>query len=165
MGFIKSAFSFFCFIIILGACSSTTKRKVQQDYARVFKVPYETVWRATQQAMLNYPMNINNMDTGHLQTLYITGKHRYQAPHQESINLPSGYQYRLNINLIKGDELTKVVISKEARLQKDFFSEPQELVSDGFEEQVLIYRIKREILIENLLKKNMSQEPPAQSSN
>ncbi len=82
--------------------------------------------------------------------------HRYQPPHQESLILPSGFQYRLNINLVKADLMTKVIISKEARLQKDFFSDPKEMVSDGFEEKSLIYRIRREILIENLLKKNMN---------
>ncbi|MCJ8277755.1 MAG: hypothetical protein HRT44_14120, partial [Bdellovibrionales bacterium] len=91
---------------------------------------------------------------GFLQTLYITGKNRYLPPHLKGKKIyPSGYQYRLNINIIKGKKRSKVSILKEARIQKDFFSEPKELDSDGFEEKLLIYRISREIKIENLLKK------------
>ena len=106
---------------------------------------------------MNYPMNINNMDTGQLQTLYITGKHRYQAPHQAKKVLPSGFQYRLNINIIKGERISRVIISKEVRLQKDFFSDPKELTSDGFEEKMLLYRIKREVVLERLIKKQMDK--------
>jgi outer membrane lipopolysaccharide assembly protein LptE/RlpB len=140
------------------ACSTTPDPPESLDYSRTFRVPYETLWRATQQALLNYPMNINNMDTGHLQTLYITGKHRFQPPHKKDETLPSGYQYRLNVNIIKGEKASRLVILKEVRLQKDFFSDPQELVSDGFEEKALIYRIKREIIIEKILKKQMDKK-------
>ena len=91
------------FIFSLG-CSSKEKVETELDYSRTFRAPYEMVWRATQQALLNYPMNINNMDTGQLQTLYITGKHRYKPPHKMDQVLPSGFQYRLNVNIIRGEE-------------------------------------------------------------
>ncbi len=123
------------------------------DYTKTFKAPYADVWRAIQQTLLNYPMNINNMETGHLQTLYITGQQRYKPPHKKKKTLPSGYQYQLNIHLIKGKKKTKVTVSKKVRLQKDFFSNPKELNSDGFEEKALLYRIQRELLIEKILKK------------
>lgn len=150
------------FISLLGliGCASSDEYKDPKgnlDYRRTFNVPYDMVWRATQQAMLNYPMNVNNMDTGQLQTLYITGKHRYKPPHKAKRTLPSGYQYRLNVNIVKGIKRTRVVISKEARLQKDFFSEPKELETDGFEEKALLYRIKREIIVEKILKKQMEK--------
>lgn len=147
------------------ACSSTPKPIGETEYSRVFNAPFDVVWRATQQAMLNYPMNINNMDTGFLQTLYITGKHRYQAPHQEKETLPSGYQYRLNVNIQKGEERTKVSIAKEVRIQVDFFSDPKDGTSDGYEEKVLLYRILREIAIEKVLKKNMPAPVPSPGTN
>ena len=152
-------------VLLLVACSSNRPpQDAPNDFSRVFKAPYETVWRATQQALLNYPMNINNMDTGQLQTLYITGKHRYKAPHEKKKTLPSGYQYRLNISIVKGEKRSKVIISKEARLQKDFFSDPQDVATDGFEEKALIYRIRREIIIENMLKRQMNKEKKKKTS-
>ena len=140
-------------ILSLTACSSNSKKE-SREYSNVFRTNFDTLWRATQQALLNYPMNVNNMEAGFLQTLFITGKNRYMPPHLKGkMRYPSGYQYRLNINIIKGKKKSKVSILKEARMQKDFFSEPQELDSDGYEEKLLIYRISREIKIENLLKR------------
>lgn len=144
--------------IFLGACSSNSKSDDAIEYAKTFRAPYETVWRATQQALLNYPMNINNMDTGQLQTLYITGKHRFKPPHKETSVLPSGYQYRINLSIIRGEVASKVIIAKEVRLQKDFFSAPKELTSDGLEEKAIFYRIKREIFIEKLLQRQMEKQ-------
>lgn len=143
------------FVAFLTACSSTPEI-VDTEYSKVFNAPYDLVWRATQQALLNYPMNINNMDTGYLQTLFITGKHRYLAPHNREEILPSGYQYRLNINIERGGSRTKVLVAKEVRMQRDFFSDPSAKPSDGFEEKMILYRIKREITIEKILKKLMS---------
>ena len=140
-------------VISLNACASKNEVDDSKEYSKVFNTSFDTLWRATQQALLNYPMNVNNMEAGFLQTLYITGKNRFTAPHLKGKRLPSGYQYRLNINIIKGKKRSKISILKETRLQKDFFSAPEELASDGYEEKLLIYRISREIKIENLLKK------------
>jgi outer membrane lipopolysaccharide assembly protein LptE/RlpB len=150
--------SLILFVLLLGGCATQEKPEADREYSKSFRVPYESIWRATQQALLNYPMNINNMDTGQLQTLYITGKHRYRAPHSDKNPLPSGYQYRLNVNIIRGEEISRVVINKEVRLQKDFFSDPKELATDGYEEKMLLYRIKRELLIEKLLKRRMEEK-------
>ncbi len=147
-------FSHTASMIILTACVSNSTYESNVDYTKTFKVPYTDVWRAIQQTLLNYPMNINNMETGHIRTLYITGKQRYQPPHQEkNTPLPPGYQYRLDVHLLKGKKKTRVIVSKTARLQKDFFSDPKEMNSDGFEEKALLYRIQRELFIEKTLKK------------
>ena len=143
--------------MVLTACVSNSPMKSNLDYTNTFKAPYTDVWRAVQQTLLNYPMNINNMEIGHLQTLYITGKQRYQAPHKRK-PLPPGYQYRLDIHLIKGKKKTKVLVSKNVRLQQDFFSEPKDLSSDGFEERAFLYRVQRELLIEKILKKKRKKE-------
>ena len=152
-------FARFCLIALLTThCASSQNRESTADYTKIFRISYERVWRATQQTMLNYPMNVNNMETGHLQTLYITGKHRYKAPHKKEKILPSGYQYRLDIQLLKGRKRTKIIISKQVRMQKNFFSDPEERQSDGFEEKALLYRIQRELFIEKLLKKQAQRE-------
>ena len=149
----KNLFFPFLLAALLTSCVSTGPKE-SKEYSKVFNTNFDTLWRATQQALLNYPMNVNNMEAGFLQTLFITGKNQYIAPHLKGQKIyPSGYEYRLNINIIKGKKRSKISILKEAHLKKDFFSEPIDLDSDGFEEKLLIYRISREIKIENLLKK------------
>ena len=138
------------------SCSSKKKDSNEpQEFSRVYKANFDTVWRGTQQALLNYPMNINNMDTGYLQTLFITGKHRYKAPHNKRVKLPTGYQYRINIKILPSDNdrKTRVSITKDVRMQRDFFSDPKDLTTDGYEEKSLLYRIGREIKVEKILKK------------
>ncbi|MCB0377725.1 MAG: hypothetical protein KDD33_04470 [Bdellovibrionales bacterium] len=151
--------------LIFSACASSQKAEVR-EYHQVFNAKYEVVWRATQQAMLNYPMNVNNMDTGFLQTLFITGRNRYKAPHEETEKLPSGLQYQINVNILRNesDTRTKVSIRKESRLQRDFFAKPKEIGSDGFEEKALIYRIGREILLEKQIKRAMDKMKKGKSS-
>ena len=148
--------------LLLSSCTTTENKVSIREFSRVFKAPYESVWRATQQALLNYPMNVNNMDTGNLQTLYITGKYRYKAPHQKKKRLASGYQYRINVNIIRSDQLAKVVVNKQVRLQKSFFAEPEELGTDGFEEKAILYRIKRELLVEKLIKRQIEKKKTRQ---
>jgi|GEM_PF-726097 len=148
------------FIIILPAFISLScvvnpkKGQGLSEYSRIFKANYETVWRATQQTMLNYPMNINNMDTGVLQTLFLTGRQRYQPPHIQR-DLSNGFQYRIYIKVLKSrsDKRTRVTVSKKVRMQKDFFSEPKDLETDGYEEKILLYRVGREIKIDKILKR------------
>ena len=140
------------------SCSSSkksTENGEQQEFDSIYSASFDTVWRATQQALFNYPMNVNNMDTGYLQTLYITGKHRFRAPHKKRQKLPSGYQYRINVKILPSDndKRTRVSITKEVRMQRDFFSAPKDLESDGFEEKSLLYRISREIKVEKVLKR------------
>lgn len=152
---LKSWMQFIILGMVAVACaSSPSADDLPQEYSRIFSSDFDTVWRATQQAMLNYPMNINNMDTGTLQTLYITGKNRYQAPHDKAV-LPNGFQYRINIKILasKDNKKTRISINKQPRLQRDFFSDPKDLVSDGYEEKALLYRIGREIRIETILKR------------
>ena len=151
----KPLFHFFSIIltVLMVGCISNPKKNLNVDYTKTFKASYTDVWRAIQQTLLNYPMNINNMEIGHLQTLYITGQQRYKPPHKKKKTLPTGYQYRLDIHLVKGKKKTKVIVSKKVRLQKDFFSKPKELSSDGFEEKAFLYRVQRELLIERMLKK------------
>lgn len=93
------------------------------------------------------------MDTGTLETQVLKGSNAYTAPHLDT-KLPTGYEYFLSLKVVslqKEPPLTRIVIEKESSRKKDFFSEAQPLTSDGFEEKKLIYRIKRELYIENLI--------------
>jgi hypothetical protein len=122
---------------------------------RVFAFPYESVWRAAQLA-LKYPIAINNMDNGLLETDWIKGADGFQPP--EAGKEPSaGVRYKISMALVKGRldgrESVRVTIFKRMEKQRDFFSEPESLDSDGLEERVLFYRIERELLIDEGLKK------------
>ncbi len=147
---------FFISLIFLSSCASTPE-PAPLSYSRVFKAKFEEVWRACQQALIKYPMRINNMDTAVLQTEYIKGRRAFRPPTKQG-EYPSSYRYRLQIRLVRGnlnpqEEAIKVTIAKDAEAKKDFFSDPKKLESDGLEENVILYRIEREIQIERVLQK------------
>lgn len=118
---------------------------------------YDKVWRATQISLSMYPIKINNIDTGHIQTQFISTDDIWKPAHPRANKKKATSKYLLKVNVIrgkaKGKKVVKVTILKQSSEQNDFFSESQSQPSDGIEEDMLLYRIKRELLIERALEK------------
>ncbi len=129
---------------------------------KVFSYSYDSVWRAAQLS-LRYPIAINNMDTGILETEWIKAIDGFQPPDSEK-PVSSGIRYKISLNLVKGkldgQESVRVTIVKTVEKQRDFFSDPESIESDQLEEKIVLYRIEREILIEEGLKKAMTKASP-----
>lgn len=147
-----------CFIGCATPKSSPRSDKLVQKKTnqKIFFYPYEAVWRATQLAQ-RYPIAVNNMDNGVLETEWVRGPDGFVAAPE--IKQPSqGVRYKLIFNLVKGKisgkESVRLSIIKRIEKLRDFFSDPEDLESDGMEEKVLFYRIERELLIEEGLKKS-----------
>lgn len=126
---------------------------------KVFFASFDDVWRATQLALQSptaYPLRVNNMDTGVLETEPIKGAQAWSPPHVTDPPT-GGVSYRLSVRVIKGNlsgrQAFKVTVLKEASIQRDFFSEPEPIVSDGLEEKIILYRIDRELQIDRALKR------------
>lgn len=142
--------------LILSACSIFGQGSEGEEHSRVFKASFDDVWRASQKALVLYPIRTNNSDTGLLQTDYVKGSKAFIPPGQEE-PYSNGFRYRLNLRVLKGQKkgsyATKVVIEKKAEIQRDFFSQADPVESDGLEEEVILYRIERELQIERGIKK------------
>ena len=151
----------FLFLACTTEPTSTHSDKLVQkhSYQRLFFYPYDSVWRAAQLA-LKYPISINNMDNGVLETDWIRGVDGYIPPHLNHDPSP-GIRYKLQLALVKGRvdhrESVRVTIIKKIEKQRDFFSEPESIETEGFEEKALFYRIERELIIEEALKKASKQ--------
>lgn len=122
---------------------------------RIFFAPFDSVWRASH-TVLPYTIATENPDTGIIETEYIKGVDGWLPP--ETRKTPSaGLRYRIVMILAKGKaegrDSTRVTIEKRIEVLKDFFSEPSMLESDGLEESVLFYRLERELLITDALKR------------
>jgi hypothetical protein len=126
---------------------------------RVYFAPFDQVWRAAH-AVLKYPIASENPDAGHLETEYIKGIDGFLPP--EKTKPPSaGMRYKLMLNFAKGRtdgrESTRLTIEKKIEVLRDFFSEPESLDTDALEEKTLFYRIERELVIFEALKKAPAQ--------
>jgi hypothetical protein len=127
----------------------------QASQQRIYYFPYDSVWRATQLA-LKYPIAVNNMDNGIIETDNIRAMDGFQSPTAEK-DPSSGIIYKITLTLSKGRndgrEAVRVNIRKKVERHRDFFSDAEDLESDGLEEQVIFYRIERELIVEEALKK------------
>jgi hypothetical protein len=142
------------------ASSGSAERVVHGPATKVFAASYEQTWRAAQKAMVNYPIRVNNIDSGLIESEVIKGQELWPAPHKERRKQP-GLRYQITLRATKGNsgqnEATSVSIQKKSALEKDFFSGESQLPSDGSEEEMLMYRIDREIILENALDKAYKQ--------
>ena len=147
---------------LLSACAilqpptkSSTKVLRVLSKQKVYFAGYDLVWRAAQLS-LKYPMAINNMDNGVLETEYINAVEGFMPP--DEVRVPSsGIRYKISLTIakgkIEGKESVRVTVNKYVERKKDFFSEPETLESDGLEEKVILYRIDRELSIDEGLRK------------
>lgn len=122
---------------------------------RVFFAPYDQVWRAAH-TIIKYPIATENQDTGLLETEFVKQIDGWIPPESPKPTT-NGLRYKLVMIFSKGKidnrESTRVTIEKKVEKQKDFFSDPDQLDSDGLEEKVIFYRLEREILISDSLKR------------
>jgi len=127
----------------------------QSTHQKVFFAPYDTVWKAAH-TTIKYTIAVENQDTGYLETEYIKGVDGFLPPETQR-NPSPGIRYKLILNFAKGKtegrESTRVTLEKKVERLRDFFSEPDAMASDGLEERVIFYRIEREIVIAEALKK------------
>jgi hypothetical protein len=154
---------------MLGCASSPKEANLRSELPgqRVFSNTYDEVWRATAIAMSRYPLSTNNMNIGSIETEEIKGSEIWRPPYLER-PLSNGLRYKLFAKVTKGRQtkkkhLVRVTILKDTKLYRDFFSEPEAKTSDGVEEMVILYRIQRELEIDEL-KKNSAPTSPEQEN-
>jgi hypothetical protein len=148
-------------LLVMG-CTTTVmpERKFRGPASKAIAASYEETWRAIQKALMNYPIRINNIDAGVIETEVLRGQELWRAPHLEEKYQP-GIRYSIKVTAIKGEsergQSTMVSVQKILRHEKNFFSDAEQEPSDGFEEEMLIYRIERELTIERAIEKGFKE--------
>ncbi len=133
------------------------KKPVDAHFSKqkIFFGTYDSIWRAAQLA-LKYPIALNNMDQGILETDFIKADDGFFSPTNEIIP-SSGIRYKITLTIskgkVEGKASVRVNIAKLIERKRDFFSDPEILPSDGIEEKVIFYRMERELIIDEALKK------------
>lgn len=134
---------------------SAHARMAQINKQKVFFANYDQVWRAAH-AVLKYPIAQENQDTGVIETEYIKGIDGWLPPNEQRPP-SSGIRYKLTLTFAKGKtegrESTRVTIDKKVEILRDFFSEAESKETDGLEEKIIFYRIERELIINEALRR------------
>jgi hypothetical protein len=149
------------FFLSLSACSffgvETDEPRDAGPQTQVFEGEYDKVWRAAQLALARYPIKINNMDAGHLETDFIKREKIWVPPYQKK-QPASGERHQIVLRMVKGisdsnKDAVKVTVTKTVEVLSDFFSGARKQASDGMEERTILYRIDRELRVERALLK------------
>lgn len=147
-------------------CSTPEKKKSLAPVEQIYRADFEKVWRAAQIALANYPIQVNNMDTGVLETQFLSGADKWKPPFAVENNY-NGNRYKIVLRVVRGHwtkqnkkrrAITKVSIQKIIEKQKDYFADAQRMPSDGLEEESILYRIGRELLIDRALEKAAQEQ-------
>ncbi len=100
----------------------------------------------------DYPIETENNEQGYLKTEPVLENTIWKPPFP--IKKTEG-KYTLDIRLIKGrsddEPVVKVQIFKKIKVQKGFIAEPEIMPSSGLEEKAILYRIFRELKIEQAI--------------
>lgn len=147
--------------LTLNACSffgvEVDEQRDPGPQTSIFEGEYDKVWRAAQLALARYPIRVNNMDAGHLETDYIKREKIWIPPYNRKPPA-AGERHQITLRMVKGisdnsKDAVKVTITKSVEILNDFFSGARKLHSDGMEERTILYRIERELKVERALLK------------
>ena len=133
--------------------------KSAQQY--IFNAQYDEVWRAAH-ATLKYTIAAENQDFGVIETDFIKAVDGWLPPFRNKPQYPAA-RYKLILTFAKGLknknglDTVRVTIEKKIEIYKDFVSEVKIVPSDGLEESMIFYRMEREIIIDQAIKKALSK--------
>jgi hypothetical protein len=151
-------------LILLSAlgCALATQEPERIDIkdpgpkTQTYNSPFAGVWKACLIVLGKYPLKSYDEESGIIETDYLRGEDVWIAPHRKKY-VAGGFRYKLNLRVIKGrannKPFTKVIIVKQPELQKDFFSDAEKLQTDGLEELSILYRVERELALDQALAK------------
>ena len=136
-----------------------------KTYEAVFASPYSLVWQSIQVTIKDYPIKKSQSESGQILTKPIKGYSVWRPP-PGSIKNKRNRHYTLKILLHKGvvdlNPAVKVQVIKEEFIHKDFIEEAVPAVSNGLEEEVILYRIGRELHLAEEKRKHFERKtkPP-----
>jgi hypothetical protein len=130
-------------IALSGCISMLPQRSPLKE--TIYRGSLQSVWLATEKALVNYPIAESNIDAGLLKTDFQRGPNCFKSPGQTD-KYSSGVRCQLIFNFVKipGSGI-RVRVTKVLEMVRDFVSEPESIKSDGLEEMTILYRIDREL--------------------
>lgn len=119
---------FFCFSIsCLGLNQNFNQGTLDESYEKSYEANFHQVWKALQLTMKNYPLKVNDMDQGILETRWIQKKMYWKPPYSEnrarSYRKRKASRYKLRIQVVRLKE------------ENDGSSEESQMVIEEFSEE------------------------------
>ena len=137
------------------------ENNINTSVSKAYRTNYETVWKALMVVFDgNYKIAEADGELGHLKTELLRGESIFKSPFPVPSHLEDT-KYTLLVRVRRGgSSRTLVSVTKNIYYQK-FLKQTKRLASNGIEEQLILYRILKEIqfdaLFARLTKKNQIQ--------
>ncbi len=145
-------------VLSLVLCSCASKPALEPFKTRIYDGAYEDVWSSALKALSDYPLKLNNKDTGKIQTEVINGPYNdLLFSHPEGIDLPERFRFSMRFNIAKVDEdeeqgpTIRVRVIKDLQRFVDFYTGWVDYPADGVEERLLLYRLEHLLKMEQKL--------------
>ena len=141
---------FFSLLIptLLSGCQllnlTTSPSFLPKEYT--FPAPNEATWAAIQKTVEDYPVKYANYETGRFQSQEIPVEKIWKNPTGKA-NLNDSYTLTIQLIVSKDNKFTKVTILKKIHRDRGLGYKVIPVPSDGLEEEVLFYRIGRELYL------------------
>jgi len=111
----------------------------------------ESVWRAALIALATYPLDISNFDQGQIKTKNLTEGEFWTPRFRQA---KDDHKYTIELNIFEDSKGTKVTLEKQLKRAANFNTNEKALKTKNVEEDLILYRIKRELIVDRTLKKN-----------
>lgn len=142
---------------ILVGCMTAYKSAVGADqlddsFERIFRTDQNTAWLSVLDALKSYRLDISNREGGFVQTKWTdnTGEKNLSESFGDSGTYHKA-QFRFKITVAKGiyhgEDAVKIAVIREQMIQRDVLEGMRRVKSDTIEENTLLYRIGRIILL------------------
>lgn len=137
-------------ILIFVFKTSICMSEVESKKNFVFNHSFKEVWAAAQIVLGSYPLETNDQEAGLIVTSKLVPGQFWQAPFEDPIE--DNYSQVLRFQFFKPNpKKTQLQIVKKAAYTTDFFGSKQDVLVPAWEELRLVYLIKREIEVKQIL--------------
>ena len=151
---VKIIFQSFLLLIVAGCTTTKLAYNVNEPVSKLFEANYDQVWKSVMLAMEYYSIEEEDKEQGFLRTEVIKGTNIWSPPF-EGKQKKMSIKYVIYIQLIKGmtgfQPVIQVRVLKKIFAQEGFINEPKRIPSNGLEEKVILYRIMREVKIDQYI--------------
>ena len=140
------------FVFLIGCASVPKKPTFKTPAVKVFQSDYSSVFAAAKKALSAYNFNIVSFANKVLETDVYEIHEKWQPQHRKATGKEKNGYYLINVKFLELEEKTAVKVTKKQRKQWNFASS-KDIPSDGLEENMILYRIKRELFLDKILQR------------
>jgi hypothetical protein len=153
----RLSFSFVAVLLFgMMACTTAYKKSVggdtEQVFSRIYMTDFNTAWQAGLEALKSSPLEISNREAGFIRTKWVdntSDRRLFESFGAGRSFLKAQYRFRVSIGkgFYESKPSVKISVQREQLVQHDVLEGWRPVVSDSIEENTLLYRVGRIILI------------------